>query len=112
MACPIVAKHNDRNEIVLYGGGVHFSKDRVEDPKEGILFGRIAEKKGLGWGSPIPKMFLKSLSQEHGIVSVPKEKMKEYSIGDSLWVLPVHSCMAADLMKEFHLPEGGILKAM
>lgn len=112
MACPIVAKHSDRNEIVIYGGGVHLSKDRVEDPEVGLLFGRIAEQNGKGWGSSVPKMFLKSLSQEHGIVSVPKEKMQEYAIGDFLWVLPVHSCMTADLMKQFHLPDGTVFSAM
>ena len=112
MACPVVAKHPDRNEIVIYGGGVHLSKDRVEDPETGVIFGRIAEKKGSGWGACIPNMYLKSLSQEHGIVSVPKETMLDYAIGDLLWVLPVHSCMAADLMKEFHTPDGAILSAM
>ena len=112
MACHVVAKHPDRNEIVIYGGGVHFSKDRVEDPEDGVIFGRVAEQKGASWGSCIPKMHLKSLSQEHGIVSVPKEKMQDYAIGDLLWVLPVHSCMAADLMKEFHATDGAILSAM
>lgn len=112
MACPVVAKHPDRNEIVIYGGGVHLSKDRIEDPETGVIFGRIAEKKGSGWGACIPNMHLKSLSQEHGIVSVPKETMRDYAIGELLWVLPVHSCMAADLMKEFHTPDGAILSAM
>lgn len=112
MACPVVAMHPDRNEIVIYGGGVHLSKDRIEDPETGVIFGRIAEKKGSGWGACIPNMHLKSLSQEHGIVSVPKETMRDYAIGDLLWVLPVHSCMAADLMKEFHTPDGAILSAM
>jgi D-serine deaminase-like pyridoxal phosphate-dependent protein len=64
MACPIVAKHLNRNEIVIYGGGIHFSKDRIEDPENGVVFGRIVEKKGESWGRCVPKMFLKSLSQE------------------------------------------------
>lgn len=112
MACPIVAKHIDRNEIVVYGGGVHFSKDRIEDPENGIIFGRIVEKKGESWGSCIPKMFLKSLSQEHGVVSVPKAMINDYKIGDLLWILPVHSCMAADLMKEFHTTNGEVFYMM
>ncbi|MDB4773300.1 alanine racemase [Flavobacteriaceae bacterium] len=112
MACPIVSKHEDRNEIVIYGGGIHFSKDRVEDPNDGVIFGRIAESKGTLWGDPIDKMFLKSLSQEHGIVSVPKEKMKSFEIGSLLWVLPVHSCMTADLMKKIHTPNGGVINMM
>ena len=31
MACPVVAIHKDRREIIVYGGGVHFSKDRLEN---------------------------------------------------------------------------------
>ena len=112
MACPIVAKHPKRNELVIYGGGVHFSKDRVEDPKDGLIFGRVAEKNNLVWGSCLPDVFLKSLSQEHGIVSVPAEKMTAYEIGDFLWVLPVHSCMAADLMNELYTPKGRVISMM
>ena len=112
MACPIVAKHPKRNELVIYGGGVHFSKDRVEDPKDGVIFGRVAEKNNLVWGSCLPDAFLKSLSQEHGIVSVPAEKINAYKIGDFLWVLPVHSCMAADLMNELYTPKGGVISMM
>tara|TARA_B100000767_G_scaffold263225_1_gene276751 strand:- start:9603 stop:10688 length:1086 start_codon:yes stop_codon:yes gene_type:complete len=112
MCCPIVAKHPKRNELVIYGGGVHFSKDRIKDPKDGIIFGRVAYKKSGIWGSCVPRGIVKSLSQEHGIVSIPKEEMKEYEIGDLLWVLPVHSCMAADLMKEFYTPEGNIISMM
>ncbi len=112
MACPIVAKHADRNEIVIYGGGIHFSKDRIDDPEDGIIFGRVVEKKGASWGACVPKMFLKSLSQEHGVVSVPKATINDYNIGDLLWILPVHSCMAADLMKEFHTVDGEVFSMM
>lgn len=112
MACPVVAIHPNRNEIVVYGGGIHLSKDRIEDPEVGVIFGRVVEQKGRSWGGCIPKMYLKSLSQEHGIVSVPPEQMQRYAIGDLLWVLPVHSCMAADLMKEFHTPDGDVLSTM
>ena len=99
MACPIVAIHNDRSEIVIYGGGVHFSKDRLED-KEGIIYGRVVEEQDFGWGHVVQGMYLKSVSQEHGIVSVPQEMIKTYSIGEHLIILPVHSCMTADLMKK------------
>jgi D-serine deaminase-like pyridoxal phosphate-dependent protein len=29
VACPVVAKHADRNEIVIYGGAVHLSKEAI-----------------------------------------------------------------------------------
>ena len=42
LACPVVAKHSDRSEIVVYGGGVHFSKDRALFPNsEDIYFGLV-----------------------------------------------------------------------
>ncbi len=90
VACPIVAIHKERSEIVVYGGGVHFSKDRLED-KEGLVFGRVVKKEKNAWGDLIPDTYVKSLSQEHGIISVPKNDMYKYKIGDYLMILPVHS---------------------
>jgi D-serine deaminase-like pyridoxal phosphate-dependent protein len=100
MACPIVAIHEERSEIVVYGGGVHFSKDSLED-KEGVIYGRGVEKRGELWGDIIPGMFVKSLSQEHGIISVLKTEMNNYRVGDYLIILPVHSCMTANSMKSY-----------
>ncbi|WP_074406761.1 alanine racemase [Aquimarina megaterium] len=100
MTCPIVAIHEDRSEIVVYGGGVHFSKDRLED-KEGTIFGRVVEKTEMGWGNIILGMYVNSLSQEHGIISVPKSEINNYKIGDCLLILPIHSCMTANLMKSY-----------
>ena len=100
MACPIVAIHKDRSEIVVYGGGVHLSKDRLED-KEGVIFGRVVRKTENAWGDIIPNMYVKSLSQEHGIISVPNNEIDNYKIGDHLMILPIHSCMTANLMKGY-----------
>ena len=110
MACPIVAIHETRNEIVIYGGGVHFSKERLEDEKYGTIYGKVVEKKGNIWGNLIPDMYLKSLSQEHGIVAVPKSKVSEYEIGDLLLILPVHSCMTGNLMKEYVTIDGRMIE--
>jgi len=101
LACPIVAIHQDRREIIVYGGGVHFSKERMENEEEGIVYGRVVEKTDRGWGNIIQGMYLKALSQEHGIVSVPDSRITDYSIGDYLLILPVHSCMTANLMKSY-----------
>ena len=53
------------------------------------------------WDDPIPGMYLKSISQEHGIVSVPQPFITKYKIGDLLYILPVHSCMTANEMKSY-----------
>jgi len=101
MACPIVAIHPDRNEIVIYGGGVHFANDRLEVDNVGTIYGIIVKQLENLWGEPIPGMYLKSLSQEHGIVSAPDSLITNYKIGDLLYILPVHSCMTANEMKYY-----------
>jgi D-serine deaminase-like pyridoxal phosphate-dependent protein len=106
VACPIVAKHRNRRELVLYGGGVHFSKDRWMDPNDPsrIVFGRVVcsvRGEPLKWGSVVENMYLRSCSQEHGIVVVPPEEdLESYEIGAIIKVLPVHSCMTADVMSQ------------
>lgn len=111
VACPIVAIHKNRSEIVVYGGGAHLSKDRMEDV-EGAVFGRVAKKIKNGWGPVIPNTYVKGLSQEHGIVSVPKSEIDNYKIGDYLIILPVHSCMTANLMKSYTTLDGKIISRL
>ena len=106
LACPIVAIHKNRNEFVIYGGGVHFSKESLHDDESGTIFGRIVEKKGNGWGGIIPDMYVKSLSQEHGVVAVPDSELSRYAVGDYLIALPVHSCMTANSMKSYQTTNG------
>lgn len=110
MACPIVALHKNRNEIVIYGGGVHFSKERLEDEEFGTMYGQVVENEGNSWGNIIPDMYVKNLSQEHGIVAVPRSRISNYKIGDLLFILPVHSCMTANLMKGYMTKEGRVVE--
>ena len=101
IACPIVAKHKDRNEITIYGGGVHFSKDflKYEDTAD-PFYGYLVQKKDDGsWGKIRKDDYLKSISQEHGILKVSSETFKKFDIGDLAYVIPIHSCMAMDLLK-------------
>lgn len=100
MACPIVAIHKDRNEIVIYGGGIHFSKDSIKDNDE-TVYGKIVGKNGNGWNDLVPKIVVKALSQEHGVVKVLNTEIDNYKIGDILIILPIHSCMTANLMKRY-----------
>jgi len=112
MACPIVAIYKDRNEIVIYGGGVHFSKDRLEDDSHGVIFGKVVSSVKEGWGEEIPDMYLKKLSQEHGTVHVPNNEISNYKIGDHLVILPVHACMTAHEMKSFYVEPGKIISRL
>jgi len=64
------------------------------------------------WGPIQKKMNLISLSQEHGIVSVPKDIQKQFKVGDILYILPVHSCMTANLMKRYYTLDGKEIRMM
>ncbi|WP_020534645.1 alanine racemase [Lewinella cohaerens] len=112
MACPVVARHPERNELVVYGGGVHLSKDRIDGEPEGTVFGRIVRSTEKGWGGLIEGMYLRSLSQEHGIVKGPSAEIEQYQIGDIVLVLSVHSCMAANAMKQYLTLEGQWIKRL
>jgi D-serine deaminase-like pyridoxal phosphate-dependent protein len=52
------------------------------------------------------------LSQEHGIIKMPKENFDSINIGDMLAVLPVHSCLTANLMKEYTTTDGQQIKML
>jgi len=106
LECPIVGVHPKQNEVVIYGGGIHLSKDRMIDDTFGTIYGNIAKKSGNGWNGLIANTYVRGISQEHGIVKVPENDLQNYKVGDTLLVLPVHSCMTADLMKKYQTLDG------
>ena len=101
LACPVVALHPDRNEVVVYGGGVHLSKDATSNEAGEKVMGLPVSITESGWDEPWPGCRVSKLSQEHGIISVTPEVMATLSVGDWVGILPVHSCMTADLMGEY-----------
>lgn len=115
LACPVVAIHPKRNEIVIYGGGVHFSKDWVNLPNTNQPFygylAKLSDSPKDSWTILSTQNYVKSLSQEHGIVSVTDEIMSQTKIGDLLIVLPIHSCMTADLLREYRTLDGKLITA-
>jgi D-serine deaminase-like pyridoxal phosphate-dependent protein len=106
MACPVVAKYPDRNEVVVYGGGVHFSKDFLKQPDGIIHYGKIVNLNNAGWSVEETGMYVKSLSQEHGIIHAEKELAEKIKVGDFLGILPVHSCLTAESMKSYLTLDG------
>ena len=100
VACPIVSMHRDRNEMVIYGGAVHFSKDTFFEGGRNI-YGYVVSLSDEGWIVPDSKMLLTKVSQEHGIISVSPDAFMEYKTGDFIGVLPAHACLTANLMKGY-----------
>lgn len=93
MLCPVVAKHQSRKELIIYGGAVHFSKDFIvigETKNFGLVYKFGAYKK------ISETNYVSALSQEHGIVRCTDSFFQNIEVGDILCVLPVHSCLTAD----------------
>ena len=102
VACPVVAKHKTRNEIVIYGGAVHLSKEYIIENDGTVIYGYIAfYKKNREWGKPLEGTYIKNLSQEHGIIKTIPEIFNKINIGDFLAIIPIHSCLTANLHDEY-----------
>jgi D-serine deaminase-like pyridoxal phosphate-dependent protein len=116
VACPVVAVHPERNEIVLYGGAIHLSKEMLARDDGSPSYGALVRLNDAGWSEPIAEAWLRSLSQEHGVVRATKSAweagLDHVQIGELLGVLPVHSCLTADLLKEYRPLHGERVKMM
>ena len=96
LAAPVAEVNCTSGQITLHGGAVHLSKDRIIiDGKE--CFGLPVLLNEGGWGRPVPGSYLRSLSQEHGVISASAELLEQLNPGDLIGVLPVHSCLTANL---------------
>ncbi|MEP3387635.1 MAG: alanine racemase [Reichenbachiella sp.] len=100
LAAPVVAVYPERSEMVVHGGAVHLSKDRLNDDR-GDYYGQVVLLEEKGWSQPLEDYRIKGLSQEHGKITIPKDQIRKFKIGDVLGILPVHSCLTANLMKEY-----------
>lgn len=100
VACPVVAVHSDREEVVIYGGAVHLSKECIEADQGFKLYGYVVRLSDSGWGEPIKGAYVSGLSQEHGMVKFPAAELAKVKPGNILGILPVHSCLTANLLKE------------
>lgn len=106
MACPIVAKHERRNEIVIYGGGIHFSTERARRPENVDYYGLIVAFKKGKWHINEMGSFIRAVSQEHGVVKASDELMAKVNVGDIVVILPIHACMTADAMPHYLTLDG------
>ncbi|MDZ7319838.1 MAG: alanine racemase [candidate division KSB1 bacterium] len=112
VACPVVAKHRERNEIMIYGGAVHLSKEFIVDHNGNKIFGYVAPLHERGWGAMIPNTYVSALSQEHGIIKTHTEFFDQVKIGDILAILPVHSCLTVPLLRSYLTLEGETIPTM
>ena len=112
LVCPVVAKHRLRNEIVIHGGAVHFSKDSITNIDGKEMFGRLIITKD-GEKQMLDQMnYLSKLSQEHGILKVAQNQFQNFNVGDLVEIIPVHSCLTANLMGHYLTTEGELIEMM
>jgi len=105
LAAPVISVRPEKGQLILHGGAVHLSKDHLQD-EQGFFYGKLARPCSKGWSEEIDGLRLEKLSQEHGIVKGSAELIASFKPGDLLMVLPVHSCLTVDLMREAYLPDG------
>jgi len=110
LACPVVAKHSGRNEIVIHGGAVHLSKESITDETGENYYGIAVALNNYNWNVSDVIGKVTKLSQEHGIIK--PDDIDKIKIRDMIAVLPIHSCLTANLMKEFTTTNGQIISTL
>ncbi len=111
LLCPIVALQKERNEVIIYGGGVHLSKEAFET-SELKHFGLVGKLNVDGEFEAYESSFVKSVSQEHGIISTTQKVINVLKVGDLVAILPIHSCMTVDCMSNIFTERGNIISTL
>jgi len=103
LAVPIVAMYPARKEIVCYGGSVHLSAESI-NVEDIHIFGLITDVFDSFWSDPIDESYVRMLSQEHSIIRTTTDFMSKHKVGDLIGILPIHSCLTAEAMKKYLIP--------
>jgi len=112
MACPVVAINSARNELVIHGGAVHFSKDFYINNQGIRSYGAVVFLTEKGWMPLLAGAELISISQEHGVVKMKENEILKIHTGDMIGILPAHACLTADCMGYYMTTEGEIIEMM
>lgn len=99
VVCPVVSVYPARNEALIYGGAVHLSKESLTNADGSKNYGLIVPFIDEKWQKPEGDDHLVSLSQEHGIFRTDSQWARSLKPGDLVAVIPVHSCLAANLFR-------------
>ncbi|MFC2086192.1 alanine racemase [Bacteroidota bacterium] len=107
MVCPVVGIYPERNEIAIHGGAAHFSKEYLVNDDGTKSFGQVCQKipyfEKMESFKIAENCYLSSISQEHGIVKCTDEFLKQVKIGELISIIPIHSCLTMNLMKNNYL---------
>lgn len=112
VACPVVGKYKDRNQIAVYGGAVHLSTAHLLDHNGRQIFGYTTSLRNGTFGPTNRKAPVISLTQEHGIVQADDELFNKIEIADVVLAFPVHSCLTSSLHSEYRTLEGNAISRL
>lgn len=100
---PVGQTFPDHTRSILHGGAVHLSKEFIT-PNGRKNFGQVIHYSPGSKLREVQGLFLTALSQEHGTLNgLPLD-------GEgNVWVCPIHSCLTANLYKNYFTPDGEII---
>jgi len=102
LVCPVVGVYPKKEKIIIYGGGVHFSKQSITLNGTKI-HGQVVRLKENGWGEAIPGTYLTGVSQEHGTITCKDpDYLASLQPGDLIGIMPVHACLAVNLLRDLY----------
>lgn len=104
LECSVAAIYRSRGEVLVHAGAVHLSKDSMQVGGETIYGMAMGKKEYLNSDFSRPLQPVVRLSQEHGIIRADEMFMDAVKIGDTIIILPVHSCLTADCMGSYFDP--------
>ena len=83
----VLGIYPEKNQLIIDAGALAMSKDRgATHLRDKITYGDI-----IGY----PELSFSRLSQEHGVIELNSVPPETFSVGDTLRILPNHSCLTA-----------------
>ena len=111
VACPVVSVHSYQSEVVIYGGAIHFSKDSHLWKDGTLVFGLVTLPDINKWRNEV-NGYVRSLSQEHGVVVFPDGVPHNIKAGSILCIHPAHSCLTVQAMRVYINFDGEVISTM
>ncbi len=110
LICPIAESNHSPSRVVIHGGAVHFSKDYItvgNTPSFGLAFSRESMSSNLVQTNG---HHIRALSQEHGTIPISNQQdFDSLKSRDQVLVCPVHSCLSANLFRNYVTTNGRII---
>lgn len=108
---PVAQEKPEEDQCIIHGGAVHFSKEQLLVDGH-HTFGQPVLVSQNGMVKKIDGTRVSALSQEHGTVNGLKALKKAYNNDQlqDIWICPVHSCLTANLFKNYTTLKGDIIE--